>query len=167
MSGFIIRSPDKIRILVPYNPDFVSELKALVPSWRRSYDPVTKAWTVRGETYGEDTQELVEETFGEIEYCDDQAAVNEAVETALRTHRCPKPEAASPHGTDECLRRVCHLHQEHASLFVLPGAPWSVIQAAYRAIALLVHPDKGGKHERMVEVNRAYQTLEERQRVKV
>jgi curved DNA-binding protein CbpA len=34
-----------------------------------------------------------------------------------------------------------------------------VIRAAYKALAMLYHPDLGGDPERMVELNQAYETL--------
>ncbi len=49
--------------------------------------------------------------------------------------------------------------QAHATLFVTPDAPPEVIRAAYKALAMLYHPDLGGDSERMVELNRAYETL--------
>lgn len=47
----------------------------------------------------------------------------------------------------------------HATLFVAVDAPIEVIRAAYKALAMLYHPDHGGDSERMVELNRAYETL--------
>jgi DnaJ domain len=47
----------------------------------------------------------------------------------------------------------------HATLFVTSDAPAEVIRAAYKALAMLYHPDLGGDPERMVDLNRAYETL--------
>lgn len=47
------------------------------------------------------------------------------------------------------------------TLNVVPGAPMAVVSAAYRALAKLYHPDAGGSHERMIEVNNAYARIEE------
>ena len=51
----------------------------------------------------------------------------------------------------------------HAQLFVTSDAPIEVIRAAYKALAMLYHPDYGGDPERMVELNRAYATLLEKE----
>jgi hypothetical protein len=47
----------------------------------------------------------------------------------------------------------------HATLFVAQDAPPEVIRAAYKALALLYHPDLGGDLEQMVNLNRAYELL--------
>jgi len=48
----------------------------------------------------------------------------------------------------------------HEVLFVLPEAPWEVIQAAYKALALLQHPDRpGGTKEQFQRLSAAYETL--------
>jgi hypothetical protein len=47
----------------------------------------------------------------------------------------------------------------HAVLFVLEGAPWEVIEAAYKALALKTHPDRGGRTEDFQKVQRAFEEL--------
>ncbi len=44
----------------------------------------------------------------------------------------------------------------YAALYLLPDAPWEVVQAVYRVLARLYHPDTGGSTQRMVEINAAY-----------
>ena len=46
-----------------------------------------------------------------------------------------------------------------AKLFLLDGAPIEVIRAAYKALAVKYHPDRGGDAEKMVELNTAYSEL--------
>ncbi|MBE9179704.1 J domain-containing protein [Oculatella sp. LEGE 06141] len=41
-------------------------------------------------------------------------------------------------------------------LYVSPDAPLTVIEAAYRSLSRDYHPDQGGSHEAMAELNRAY-----------
>jgi curved DNA-binding protein CbpA len=36
-------------------------------------------------------------------------------------------------------------------------APLPIVEAVYRALSLIHHPDRGGVHERMVEINLAYE----------
>lgn len=50
----------------------------------------------------------------------------------------------------------------HRVLFVTSDAPPEVIRAAYKALAMLYHPDHGGDSERMLELNRAYEHLVEK-----
>ena len=40
------------------------------------------------------------------------------------------------------------------------GLSADIVRAAYRRMALEVHPDRGGSHERMVQVNLAWQAAE-------
>ncbi|HET6317736.1 MAG TPA: DnaJ domain-containing protein [Chloroflexota bacterium] len=47
----------------------------------------------------------------------------------------------------------------YAVLWLRPGAPLSVVQAAYRALASRYHPDAGGDALAMRRLNQAYETL--------
>jgi len=72
-----------------------------------------------------------------------------------RSHRCPskfkregmRQPAPAPAGSP------------HAVLHLLSSAPPEVIKAAYRALSILNHPDRGGSHIKMVEINAAYEAL--------
>lgn len=46
-----------------------------------------------------------------------------------------------------------------ASLHLLPTAPRPVVDAAYRAMARIAHPDLGGDADRMKRINAAYEQL--------
>jgi DnaJ domain len=128
--------------MTPYSAEFIEALKAAVP-WRyRSFDGEAKHWIVR-QPYVDVALDVAGQYYEMTQYFTTQDA---SPSTPL-------------HPVEECLRRVQAMWREHADLYVLPHAPWTVIQAAYRALALLVHPDRGGSHQRMVEVNRAYQGL--------
>lgn len=54
----------------------------------------------------------------------------------------------------------------HATLYVMYDAPIEVIQAAYRALAKLHHPDFGGDPTRMMEINRAYAALVQKNEIR-
>lgn len=45
------------------------------------------------------------------------------------------------------------------TLQVLPGAPKAVVDAAYRALARIYHPDLSGSSEQMARINGAYERL--------
>ena len=47
----------------------------------------------------------------------------------------------------------------YAVLWLRPGAPWAVIKAAYRGLASIHHPDKGGDGTTMQQLNAAYAIL--------
>jgi len=48
-------------------------------------------------------------------------------------------------------------------LHLLPSAPFEVVKAAYKALALLHHPDRGGDEEVFKEINAAYEIIVEEQ----
>lgn len=47
----------------------------------------------------------------------------------------------------------------HAVLYVTEDAPAAVVQAAYRALARIHHPDVGGDAEAMKTINAAYERI--------
>jgi DnaJ-domain-containing protein 1 len=51
------------------------------------------------------------------------------------------------------------LKDAYTTLHLLPSAPPEVVKAAYRALAQLHHPDRGGDEEKMKRVNLAYEAL--------
>lgn len=54
---------------------------------------------------------------------------------------------------------MSQITDDHKALFVLPGAPMSVIRAAYKAMCLMHHPDLGGDVNMMKKINRAFEHL--------
>jgi hypothetical protein len=47
----------------------------------------------------------------------------------------------------------------HSVLFVSKDAPWEVIKAAYKALALKHHPDVSGDSDKFKEINNAFLSL--------
>lgn len=47
----------------------------------------------------------------------------------------------------------------YAALHLLPSAPAELIESAYRCLAKLAHPDRGGTHEQMLELTAAHDVL--------
>lgn len=166
MRGFFVREDAGVRIVTPYDPDFVASLKEAVPYSYRSFDGTSKSWKVY-EPYIETGLGVALTCFDDLEELYSESALERETAKAFSAHRCPTAPAAS-HDTAECLRRVCAIYREEAALHVLPSAPFTVVQAAYRALAKLLHPDLGGaaSHHAMVEINRAYEALDRRQRVR-
>lgn len=48
------------------------------------------------------------------------------------------------------------------TLYLLPTAPWEVVRAVYKALAVIHHPDHGGNTETFQRINCAYLELEKR-----
>lgn len=68
-----------------------------------------------------------------------------------RSHRCvyARPTEPPPQQTESHYDVLC----------VTKAAPKQVIQAAYRALAKIHHPDVGGSLQKMQELNRAWEAL--------
>jgi DnaJ-class molecular chaperone len=75
--------------------------------------------------------------------------------TRLR-HRCPRAYQRQAPPTSPPPPQV---HSPYSVLYVSPDAPQEVIQAAYRALANLYHPDRGGNPEKMKALNIAFQEI--------
>jgi hypothetical protein len=141
--GFYIREPHQVTVITPFVRAFVDELKDAIPNRSRSFDPEYRTWTVR-QPYVDSALEISAMHFDGMR----QLYVEQ-----------PAPSTETGHPIEECLRRVRLYYREEATLYLIHGAPWPVIQAAYRATAKLAHPDTGGSNEAMTLVNLAYETL--------
>jgi DnaJ-domain-containing protein 1 len=51
------------------------------------------------------------------------------------------------------------LSDAYATLHLLPNAPPELVKAAYRCLAMIHHPDRGGETEAMQRINSAYARL--------
>lgn len=120
-------------IRFPYRAWAVQQLKAAVPASCRSYDPDEKAWYVVHE-WEFAAIEVLEFAFGEV-----------TVEYAAGSRSGPTPIRTSD--------------ADYRALHLLPSAPAELVQAAYRCLARVNHPDKGGSNEVMKQVNLAFEAL--------
>lgn len=50
----------------------------------------------------------------------------------------------------------------YRKLHLLPSAPPEIAKAAYRALARIHHPDRGGSHEAMQRINTAWESISRR-----
>jgi hypothetical protein len=111
----------------------IDELKNVVPSSCRTYDPTKKFWTITDSSSLDDwIYELRRVYDVSADYDNEQP------------RRPPPPQSiASPFQT----------------LYLLPNAPPEVVKAAYKALAKIHHPDARGNSAKMIEINLAYETL--------
>jgi len=114
----------------PYIAEFVDELKAGIPARRRRWSKTLKMWRV------------------------DAAWVDEAISIAQQYYRV---EFAN-RGTEREAKRNPE-PAAWAELWLVPGAPPEVIRAAYRVMAQLHHPDRGGDTAAMQRINAAYELI--------
>jgi hypothetical protein len=140
-SGFHIKlksdNPDAFRLCI-------DTLKSAIAPDMRSYNPATREWFVDEDAAGRMRRWLDycrANLYAEVEWLDGEAYADpEAEWTPPKKSR---PKASDPYVT----------------LHLLPSAPPEVVKAAYRALATLHHPDKGGDEEKMKRLNEAYGRL--------
>ena len=126
MSKIIYTPAGDVILSFPYTRGFIDELKYQIPGAYRNYDPDTKRWRI-DYYYADEAAALFYEFFPDAE-------------GSWYTAKSQVP--ALP---DWC-----------ETLFVLPSAPRPVVDAAYKALSRLYHPDTGnGSHEKMKSLNAA------------
>jgi hypothetical protein len=111
---------------------WIDEFKHQVPAGSRSYDPPTKTWTIFGDAY----------------WCKVALGVFLQEFPHARIHRGDNYQADTP-------------NDAYQTLYLLPGAPQPLVQAAYKVLARLNHPDVGGSTVAMQRINGAYAALQE------
>lgn len=130
-----------VGVWTKYNPQFIAALKNVIPI--RAWDNTYKTWWFPPE-YTEDVRALLVRFFGtdpmleETDYCHSGA--------------CYAPPPPPPRREDP--------NDPYTILCVSRSAPNAVIKAAYKALALELHPDRrGGSSEPMVKVNNAFDAI--------
>ena len=124
----------EVDLRFPFNARLVELLKSEIPARFRSYDPGAKTWTVKT-AYASRAVDLLLDHFPD----------------ARIERPGTRPEPAPP----------LTPARPFAVLHLLPTAPPELIDAAYRCLARLWHPDAGGNNDVMQEINGAYATLRE------
>lgn len=120
-------------VSTPYDEDFLDAFKARVHI--RAFDPGTKTWIVPAR-YVPIVRDLARR-FLEV----DIAVVS--------------PQSYAPRATPS----KPHVPEEYEILCVQPGSPIEVVKAAYRALAFMCHPDRGGNAEHFKQLTAAYEKI--------
>jgi len=131
---YIATLPDgSVRLEFPYNAVFIRRLKDEVPAHARSYDPEAKAWFV-DVPYAPRIIALFRRTFPDAHIDQDEPA---------------RPEPNRERGITTMYGTLC----------LTAEAPPELVASAYRILAKLHHPDRGGNDERMRQINAAYRQI--------
>ncbi len=133
------RADGQIELRFRYDAEFVNDLKATIPPPYRRWNPDEKAWVVMS-AYLAELRELCE-GYGRIVW-----------ETA-------PPPGGNGNGQATGAKSSDPRAEAFATLYLLPSAPIEVVKAAYRALALIHHPDKGGNPDTMKAINLAHDRL--------
>ena len=120
-------------VTFPYNALLVADLKECVPFRFRTFDPSTKAWTV-SHKYAHLAISLLLERFPDAD--------------VLRRSRFDaKSQTRNARG------------DHFAVLHLLPSAPPALIDAPFRCLAKIHHPDVGGDPAAMRRLSEAREAL--------
>lgn len=90
---------------------------------------------------------------------DREAPVTEKGRYRRHTDRLPATAPPPPRQEPPRSAQLTARERAAAVLYLLPDAPPEVMTAAYRALSLRLHPDRGGSTERMSALNAAYDML--------
>ena len=126
----------------PYNPEFVEALKGCIPVRQRHWQAEKRLWRI-DHSAGDTLDELLRRFYGDYDFV---APGELGLEPGQ--HRQAGPQAQHRLPAEAC--RVLHLQ---------PSAPAELVTAAYRVLAKLHHPDRGGDTEAMQRINAAYEAL--------
>lgn len=125
-----------ILLRAPYNPDFLHDLKQLIPARHREWLPDDRLWHISAR-FAPDATVLARSWFDAVE---------------IIPHRRAQDPGHPP--SPKTIDSLARLHLRET-------APWPVVEAAYKALARLHHPDKGGDQTTMKHINAAYTNLKE------
>jgi len=127
--------------------DLVSSIKCAIPPGFRTYRPAERCWQVDADAKSDLDEWLrqVQHVMSvRVVWTDETAGAKEE-----RQHQWPPAGYRKQPTREELLKR----------LHLLPDAPPELIKVAYRELAKLNHPDKGGDTRRMQELNEAVRLL--------
>jgi hypothetical protein len=131
--GIYKEDEDWIRVVSPYIPDLVEEIKITFPSSERKWEPTKKCWLVRS-TYLQQVAEILNRYLDEIE-----TDLNEPVKKTAITN------------------------EPYSVLGLLSSVDSEVITKVYMILATKYHPDKNPNNvdaaEQMKRINVAYATI--------
>jgi hypothetical protein len=117
----------------PYGGDFLTDLKAAVPPFARTWNAEEKHWRI-AKAWAGIAVRVTKQYF----------TVMEAGKEHARSQAPPWCDCAHYDPTSA-----------HSALHLLPSAPPELIKVAYRCLAQPRHPDHGGDPETMKRINRA------------
>jgi len=122
---------------MPFHKVFVDTLKQVVPGSDRGYNPAAKTWSFTEKWLAPVTQ-LVTKIFG----------TPPQVLTRAEAEKASAPSVGVNSKLDTVVLKFFQL------------LPYEAAQRAYKAAAMTLHPDRGGKMEDMSELNALWTRIE-------
>jgi hypothetical protein len=118
----------------------INTLKSYISLEARAFDPQAKQWNI-----AKDADEMFQRwlVYARTVLGAKDEWVKQSDSRRERHHARPRPQAVDPY-------QVLHLRET---------APPELIRAAFKCLAQIHHPDKGGETEVMQRINAAYRRL--------
>ncbi len=180
----IIWTADKTGAFIksPYDPGFVYALKRTVPWTSREWEPVSKRWWV-AKAFVEDVAELAMEYYDEVTHEDSDEVRHDEPRTTSDTRgssyqanykrmyeearaqvedlkvRLAQAEATARRARSYNPPNTWGSDSAYDELYIRENAPIEVVKGAYRALALMNHPDHGGDTAKMQKINAAFDRI--------
>lgn len=124
-----------VRVSFPYHPDAVAGIKAGIPKYQRSFDPATREWRV-APSCADAVERILRRIWGD--------GVRVIRPTRRQAPPPPPPPSAPTGGTGH-----------YATLHLLPSAPPELVEAAWKCLLRMNHPDTKPPAEVAVWTRRA------------
>lgn len=159
-----------VYLYLSYNADFVGDIKREVPSGHRHWDADVKVWYV-SQSFAETAIKLARAIWPQLDTTSYDRRQSGSYDHARKWGRAQNPYGFDP---NEYERTSAGWRKResgwasgpsaapttaHTTLHLLPTAPPEVVRAAYKALAIMYHPDKGGNADKMRAVNAAMDSL--------
>lgn len=185
---FYRRTPDGVEVQFSYDAELVACLKDAAPSFARRWDADGRAWHIDAAYWPDVRRALLQAGVTLMERPADPQLEESATarlaarEAALRDR---ERELESVAAVLDVRKRM--LDQREAkvvireklvrmaldrntsggpydTLYLLPSAPLPVMEAVYRALVKLYHPDAGGDTQKMARINAAWDQIKGKRR---
>jgi hypothetical protein len=127
-----------------YNRRFITTIQNLKPSSYRKFNKKLSCWEIHYTKLAPIVRDSLR-FFKEIKYDDVNEVHKKIINDVLKHHQ-----------TDS---KVVKSADAYETLYVAKNAPKEVIRAAYKALAMLYHPDHGGDAEKFRMIQEAYDKL--------
>lgn len=141
-----------IYLYTPYNEAYINELKQTVPADLRLWESDEKRWYVF-ESYAEQAIRLARTYWPHINV----SAYNS--DSGSQGQQQGQRQQSQGSGQQAPPRWASASRADCATLYLTEDAPPEVIKAAYKALAITHHPDRGGDVAMMRAVNTAFDRL--------
>jgi hypothetical protein len=147
MKNYIVRKEsDWVWVKFSYDADVIDRIKCLDKD-KREWDGDNKQWGFDLDLFTQNEAFLFPSTlFKRVDAPPTQSSSRQKTKPPPYTPPPPQRPQAAPSGP-------------WVALWLLPGAPKEVIEAAYRALIRKHHPDVGGDEETAKRINAAYAQL--------